>query len=201
MNMIRIVLAEDQNLLRGALGALLDLEEDMTVVGQAENGAEALDLVAAESPDVCLMDIEMPVMTGLEAAERLKGGSCKVIMLTTFARPGYFERAKQAQVSGYLLKDSSSETLAQSIRHIIGGRRIYSPELIDVAFEAANPLTPREMEIIQLLEAGRTTKAIAKELHLSNGTVRNYISIILDKLYVDNRIEAISKAREKGWLK
>ncbi|MBY8910905.1 response regulator transcription factor, partial [Salinicoccus roseus] len=104
-------------------------------------------------------------------------------------------RAKQAQVSGYLLKDSSSETLAQSIRHIIGGRRIYSPELIDVAFEAANPLTPREMEIIQLLEAGRTTKAIAKELHLSNGTVRNYISIILDKLYVDNRIEAISKAR------
>ncbi|CAM2981797.1 response regulator transcription factor [Salinicoccus roseus] len=199
--MIRIVLAEDQNLLRGALGALLDLEEDMTVVGQAENGAEALDLVAAESPDVCLMDIEMPVMTGLEAAERLKGGSCKVIMLTTFARPGYFERAKQAQVSGYLLKDSSSETLAQSIRHIIGGRRIYSPELIDVAFEAANPLTPREMEIIQLLEAGRTTKAIAKELHLSNGTVRNYISIILDKLYVDNRIEAISKAREKGWLK
>ncbi|MFA7745692.1 response regulator [Salinicoccus roseus] len=199
--MIRIVLAEDQNLLRGALGALLDLEEDMTVVGQAENGAEALDLVAAESPDVCLMDIEMPVMTGLEAAERLKGGSCKVIMLTTFARPGYFERAKQAQVSGYLLKDSSSETLAQSIRHIIGGRRIYSPELIDVAFEAANPLTLREMEIIQLLEAGRTTKAIAKELHLSNGTVRNYISIILDKLYVDNRIEAISKAREKGWLK
>ncbi|WP_271400795.1 response regulator transcription factor [Salinicoccus roseus] len=199
--MIRIVLAEDQNLLRGALGALLDLEEDMTVVGQAQNGAEALELVAAESPDVCLMDIEMPVMTGLEAAERLKGGSCKVIMLTTFARPGYFERAKQAQVSGYLLKDSSSETLAQSIRHIIGGRRIYSPELIDVAFEAANPLTPREMEIIQLLEAGRTTKAIAKELHLSNGTVRNYISIILDKLYVDNRIEAISKAREKGWLK
>ena len=199
--MIRIVLAEDQNLLRGALGALLDLEEDMTVVGQAENGAEALDLVAVESPDVCLMDIEMPVMTGLEAAERLKGGSCKVIMLTTFARPGYFERAKQAQVSGYLLKDSSSETLAQSIRHIMGGRRIYSPELIDVAFEAANPLTPREMEIIQLLEAGRTTKAIAKELHLSNGTVRNYISIILDKLYVDNRIEAISKARGKGWLK
>ena len=199
--MIRIVLAEDQNLLRGALGALLDLEEDMTVVGQAENGAEALDLVAVESPDVCLMDIEMPVMTGLEAAERLKGGSCKVIMLTTFERPGYFERAKEAQVSGYLLKDSSSETLAQSIRHIMGGRRIYSPELIDVAFEAANPLTPREMEIIQLLEAGRTTKAIAKELHLSNGTVRNYISIILDKLYVDNRIEAISKARGKGWLK
>ena len=199
--MIRIVLAEDQNLLRGALGALLDFEEDMTVVGQAANGSEALDLVSRESPDVCLMDIEMPVMTGLEAAERLKDEPCKVIILTTFARPGYFERAKKAQVSGYLLKDSSSETLARSIRHIIGGRRIYSPELIDVAFEAANPLTPREMEIIQLLEAGRTTKAIAKELHLSNGTVRNYISIILDKLYVDNRIEAISKARGKGWLK
>jgi len=198
---IRIVIAEDQNMLLGALGALLDMEEDIKVAGKASNGREALDLVRDVSPDICLMDIEMPVMTGLDAAEALKGADCKVIILTTFARPGYFERAKKADVSGYLLKDSPSETLANSIRQIMEGKRIYSPELIDVVFESRNPLTAREMEIIQLLAEGVKTKAIAKELHLSDGTVRNYVSIILDKLEVDNRIEAITKARDKGWLK
>lgn len=199
--MIRIVIAEDQNLLLGALGALLELEEDFTVVGKAANGEEVLELVPETRPDICLMDIEMPVMTGLDAAEQLKAEDCKVIILTTFARPGYFERAKKANVRGYLLKDSPSETLANSIRQIMKGKRIYSPELIDIAFESENPLTPREMEIIQLLGEGKKTKAIAKELHLSDGTVRNYVSNTLDKLEVDNRIEAITKAREKGWLK
>ncbi|AKG73110.1 response regulator transcription factor [Salinicoccus halodurans] len=199
--MIRIVIAEDQNLLLGALGALLDLEEDITVVGKAANGEEVLELVRETRPDICLMDIEMPVMTGLDAAEQLKAEDCKVIILTTFARPGYFERAKKANVRGYLLKDSPSETLANSIRQIMKGKRIYSPELIDIAFESENPLTPREMEIIQLLGEGKKTKAIAKELHLSDGTIRNYVSNTLDKLEVDNRIEAITKAREKGWLK
>ena len=199
--MIRIVIAEDQNMLLGALGALLDMEEDIEVAGKASNGREALGLVRDVSPDICLMDIEMPVMTGLDAAEALKGEDCKVIILTTFARPGYFERAKKADVSGYLLKDSPSETLANSIRQIMEGKRIYSPELIDVVFESRNPLTVREMEIIQLLAEGGKTKAIARELHLSDGTVRNYVSIILDKLEVDNRIEAITKARNKGWLK
>ncbi|WP_411843403.1 DNA-binding response regulator [Salinicoccus sp. HZC-1] len=199
--MIRIVLAEDQNLLLGALGALLDLEEDITVVGKASNGEEVLELVEREQPDVCLMDIEMPVMTGLDAAEELKKEDCKVIILTTFARPGYFERAKKADVSGYLLKDSPSETLANSIRQIMQGKRIYSPELIDIVFESENPLTPREIEIVQLLALGKTTKVIAKELHLSDGTIRNYVSIVLDKLDVDNRIEAITKAQDKGWLK
>lgn len=199
--MIRIVLAEDQNLLLGALGALLDLEEDITVVGKASNGEEVLELVEREQPDICLMDIEMPIMTGLDAAEELKKEDCKVIILTTFARSGYFERAKKADVSGYLLKDSPSETLANSIRQIMQGKRIYSPELIDIVFESENPLTPREIEIIQLLALGKTTKAIAKELHLSDGTIRNYVSIVLDKLDVDNRIEAITKAQDKGWLK
>ncbi|KKK34624.1 hypothetical protein WN59_07595 [Salinicoccus sediminis] len=199
--MIRIVIAEDQNMLLGALGALLDMEEDIEVAGKASNGREALGLVRDVSPDICLMDIEMPVMTGLDAAEALKGEDCKVIILTTFARPGYFERAKKADVSGYLLKDSPSETLANSIRQIMAGKRVYSPELIDVVFESRNPLTLREMEIIQLLAEGGKTKAIARELHLSDGTVRNYVSIILDKLEVDNRIEAITKARDKGWLK
>ncbi|MGN8647191.1 response regulator [Gracilibacillus sp. HCP3S3_G5_1] len=199
--MIRIVLAEDQQLLLGALGALLDLEKDMEVVGKASNGEEVLALVKKEKPDICLMDIEMPVMTGLDAAERLRNHFCKVVILTTFARPGYFERARNAGVSGYLLKDSPSEDLAQSIRQIMKGKRVYSPELIDIAFSEENPLTRREIEVMKLLAEGKTTKGIAKELFLSNGTVRNYISIILDKLEVDNRIEAIAKVNEKGWLK
>lgn len=198
--MIRIVIAEDQQLLLGALGALLDLEEDMTVVGKAGNGEELLALVKQERPDICLMDIEMPVMTGLDAAEYLREDSCKIIILTTFARPGYFERARKAEVDGYLLKDSPSEDLADSIRQIMKGKRLYSSELIDLAFAEENPLTKREIEVLQLLTQGETTKAIAKELHLSNGTVRNYISIILDKLEVDNRIEAIARVKEKGWL-
>lgn len=199
--MIRIVLAEDQNLLLGALGSLLDLEDDMEVVGKAVNGEAALELVGELNPDICLMDIEMPVMTGLEAAERLKGTDCKVMILTTFLRPGYFERAKKANVRGYLLKDSPSETLADAIRQIMDGKRVYSPELIDVAFELDNPLTKREQEIVQHLAEGEPTKTIAKNLSLSNGTVRNYISIVLDKLGAKNRIEAISKAKDKGWLK
>ncbi|UOQ84180.1 response regulator transcription factor [Gracilibacillus salinarum] len=199
--MIRIVLAEDQQLLLGALGSLLDLEEDMQVIGKANNGSEVLDLVQKENPDICLLDIEMPVMTGLDAAEQLKDHPCKVIILTTFARPGYFERARNASVNGYLLKDSPSEDLAQSIRQIITGKRIYSPELIDLAFSETNPLTERETDVLHLLAEGQTTKAIAKTLFLSNGTVRNYISVILDKLEADNRIEAITKAQEKGWLK
>lgn len=199
--MIKVVLAEDQNMLLGALGSLLDMEEDIEVVGKAANGEEALKLVEDLNPDICLMDIEMPVMTGLEAAEHLMAHECKVIILTTFLRPGYFERAKKANVRGYLLKDSPSETLAQSIRQIMKGKRVYSPELIEVAFELDNPLTKREQEIVQHLADGEPTKKIAEKLNLSNGTVRNYISIVLDKMDAKNRIEAISKAIDKGWLK
>lgn len=199
--MIKVVLAEDQNMLLGALGSLLDMEDDIEVAGKAADGEEALKLVEELNPDICLMDIEMPVMTGLEAAEHLMDHDCKVIILTTFLRPGYFERAKKANVSGYLLKDSPSETLAQSIRQIMKGKRIYSPELIEVAFELDNPLTKREQEIVQHLADGKPTKKIAEKLNLSNGTVRNYVSIVLDKLDAKNRIEAISKAIDKGWLK
>lgn len=199
--MIKVVLAEDQNMLLGALGSLLDMEEDIEVVGKAANGEEALKLVEDLNPDICLMDIEMPMMTGLEAAEHLMAHECKVIILTTFLRPGYFERAKKANVRGYLLKDSPSETLAQSIRQIMKGKRVYSPELIEVAFELDNPLTKREQEIVQHLADGEPTKKIAEKLNLSNGTVRNYVSIVLDKLDAKNRIEAISKAIDKGWLK
>ncbi|MDZ5713354.1 response regulator transcription factor [Jeotgalibacillus haloalkalitolerans] len=199
--MIRIVLAEDQTMLLGALGSLLDLEDDMEVIGKAKNGEEAVEIVKSLKPDICIMDIEMPLKTGLDAAEELKDEPCKMIILTTFARPGYFERARNAGVSGYLLKDSPSEELARSIRTIMEGRRIYAPELVDMALTEANPLTEREREVMELIAEGKTTKEIAGTLFITNGTVRNYISVILDKLEVSNRIEAISRFREKGWFK
>ncbi|RDW17383.1 response regulator transcription factor [Oceanobacillus chungangensis] len=199
--MIRIVIAEDQRLLLGALGSLLDLEEDMEVVGKASNGAEALVLVEQQQPDICIMDIEMPVKSGLDVAEELINNACKIIILTTFARTGYFDRARKAKVSGYLLKDSPSEELANSIRIIMEGRKVYAPELIDIAYEEENPLTEREEQIIKLIADGKNTKEIASELYLTNGTVRNYVSVILDKLNVSNRIAAISRFKEKGWFK
>ncbi|ERN51420.1 response regulator transcription factor [Alkalihalophilus marmarensis] len=199
--MIRIVIAEDQRMLLGALSSLLDLEEDMEVVGKARNGEEALALVQEHNPDICIMDIEMPVKSGLDVAEELVNHPCNIIILTTFARAGYFERARNAEVSGYLLKDSPSEELASSIRIIMDGRRIYAPELIDLAYDNKNPLTNREKQVMELIAEGKSTNEIASELYLTNGTVRNYISVILDKLDVGNRIEAISRFKEKGWFK
>ncbi|MFC6040903.1 response regulator [Paenisporosarcina macmurdoensis] len=200
--MIRIVLAEDQRMLLGALGSLLDLEDDMEVVGKAHNGEEVLTLVHELNPDVCIMDIEMPSKTGLDAAEELKEHSCKVIILTTFARTGYFERARKANVMGYLLKDSPSEDLANSIRSIMEGRRVYAPELVELAYSGEdNPLTEREHQVLELIANGKNTKEIASQMFITTGTVRNYISVILDKLDVTNRIEAISRFKEKGWFK
>ncbi|MCL1698293.1 MULTISPECIES: response regulator transcription factor [unclassified Lysinibacillus] len=203
--MIRIVIAEDQGMLLGALRSLLSMEDDMEVVGLAKNGEEALALVEEHQPDICIMDIEMPVKTGLDAAEELHGtgSDCKVIILTTFARPGYFERARKASVRGYLLKDSPIEELVNAIRTIMDGKRIYAPELVDFVYEddSENPLTDRESQVLTLVAEGKTTKEIAAELFLSAGTVRNYISTILEKLNVGNRIEAIARFKEKGWNK
>lgn len=201
--MIRIVIAEDQGMLLGAMKSLLSMEEDIEVVGLAKNGEEAIELVEKLQPDVCIMDIEMPVKTGLDAAEALRGSDCKIIILTTFARPGYFERARKAGVRGYLLKDSPIEELVNSIRIIVDGRRIYAPELVDFVYEddSENPLTERESQVLELIAEGKTTKEIAAELFLAAGTVRNYISTILEKLGVGNRIEAIARFKEKGWNK
>jgi len=203
--MIKIVIAEDQGMMLGALGSLLNMEDDFEVIGMAKNGEEAVELVRELKPDICIMDIEMPLKTGLTAAEELKDIPCKIIILTTFARAGYFERARKAGVSGYLLKDSPIEELADSIRTIMSGRRIYAPELVDIIYDyedsTENPLTDRESEVLKLVSEGKTTKEIASELYLSHGTVRNYISIILDKLNVKNRIEAISRFKEMGWFK
>ena len=162
-----------------------------------------MEIVNKLQPDICIMDIEMPIKTGLDAAEELRGSDCKIIILTTFARPGYFERARKAGVRGYLLKDSPIEELVNSIRIIMDGRRIYAPELVDFVYEedSENPLTDRESQVLELVAEGKTTKEIASELYLSAGTVRNYISTILDKLGVGNRIEAIARFKEKGWNK
>ncbi|WP_152396671.1 response regulator transcription factor [Paenibacillus guangzhouensis] len=199
--MIRIVIAEDQRMLLGALASLLDLEEDMEVVGRASNGEDAVKLVHQHRPDIVVMDIEMPGKNGLVAAEELKGSGCKVMILTTFARSGYFERAIKAGAHGYLLKDSPSEELADSIRSIMAGRRIYASELVDDAYGEENPLTQREKEVLGLIADGKNTKEIANQLYITQGTVRNYISVILDKLQVTNRIEAITRFKEKGWFK
>lgn len=203
--MITIVIAEDQRLLLGALASLLEFEDDLNVVGQASNGEEAIKLVEQLKPDIVLMDIEMPIKSGLEAAEEIKklDIGCKVIILTTFARSGYFERAMRASVSGYLLKDSPSEELAATIRKVIQGGKVYDSELMDEAYGGIenNPLTEREQEVLGLVAVGKNTKEIANQLFLTTGTVRNYISTILDKLGVSNRIEAITRFKEKGWFK
>ncbi|MCC3357257.1 response regulator transcription factor [Bacillus sp. REN16] len=199
--MIRIVIIEDQKMVLGALGSLLNLEDDMEVVGMAANGKDAISLVKELQPDICLMDIEMPLKTGLEAAEELKETDCKLIILTTFARTGYFQRALKAGVKGYLLKDSPSDELADSIRSVMSGKRVYAPELMDDLYSDENPLTDREREVLELVADGKNTKEIADELRIKTGTVRNYISTILDKLEVKNRIEAITQSKEKGWFK
>lgn len=200
--MIKIMIAEDQRMLRGALGSLLNLEDDIEVIAEVENGEEAFKAILSLQPDVCLMDIEMPIKSGLDVAEELKrlGSPCKIIILTTFARPGYFKRAVNAGVHGYVLKDGSSDELAETIRKVNKGKREYAPELVFGSLQEENPLTEREREIMKLVAEGKTAKEISAELYLSSGTVRNYISEVINKLHVKNRIEAISVVQEKGWL-
>jgi two-component system response regulator DesR len=200
--MIRIVIAEDQRLLRGAMASLLELEDDIEVAGEAGDGAEALTMIEKLQPDVTLMDIELPLKSGLEVAEILKsrGNATKIIILTTFARPGYFERGVKAGIQGYLLKDEPVDKLAESIRRVMQGHREVSPELVFGSLREENPLSDREREILKLAGAGRSAGEIAGELHLSYGTVRNYISEILGKLAVKSRIEAVRQAEEKGWI-
>ncbi|WP_309121690.1 response regulator transcription factor [Paenibacillus sp.] len=200
--MIRVVLAEDQRMLRGALAALLNMEDDLSIVGEGEDGKKALSLVRELRPDVCVLDVEMPLLSGLEVAEAIRdeGLPSRVLMLTTFARPGYLQRALAAGVAGYVLKDGSSEELADAIRKVHGGGRALSPELTFAAWEAPNPLTPRERDILLLAEQGLSSSAIAKRLFLSHGTVRNYMSELIGKLGVDNRVEAAAKARKQGWI-
>lgn len=200
--MIQLFIAEDQKMLLGALGSLLNLEPDMTVIGQAQNGEQALEIIETLQPDVCLMDIEMPQKNGLDVAEAIIKGSIptKIIILTTFARPGYFERAVKIGVHGYLLKDGSIDELADAIRMVMSGKRVFSPELTFDVIRDENPLNSREQEILRLAYEGKTTKEITAQLYLSSGTIRNYISEIIQKLNAKNRVDAVNIAKGKGWI-
>lgn len=200
--MIRIVLAEDQTLLLGALGALLDLEQDFQVVGRAGTGDQAQQLIEREQPDLVISDIEMPGLTGLELAAWLREAhsDIKVLILTTFARPGYLRRALEAGVAGYLLKDTPAEQLAGAVRRILRGERVIDPDLALTAFDAKDPLTMRERQVLRLAGEGLSNAEIGKRLHLAEGTVRNYLSEAIGKLGAENRIEAHRIARDQGWL-
>ena len=202
--MIRVLIAEDQSMVRGALAALLDLEPDIEVVAQAADGREALEsLESSEAPpDVVITDIEMPHVTGLELAQTLKDRDARprVIIVTTFARAGYLRRALDAGASGYLLKDAPAEQLADAVRRVHNGLRVIDPELAVAAWDDADPLTDRERQVLRLAGEGATTAGIAEELHLSQGTVRNYLSEAIGKLGAQNRVEAARTARAKGWL-
>ena len=199
---IRLVLAEDQRMVLGALGALLDLEHDLTVVGTATDGHEALRLIESLAPDVLLTDIEMPAMTGIEVASeiRRRGLPTRVVILTTFARSGYLRRALDAGAAGYLLKDAPSATLAAAIRSVHAGGRAIDPDLAADAWGEADPLTDRERQVLRLAGEGLANAEIAGRLHLSDGTVRNYLSVAIGKLGVTNRTAAARIARERGWL-
>jgi two-component system response regulator DesR len=200
--MIRLVVAEDQALLRGALGSLLNLEPDMEVVASASDGEEALARVREDQPDVLVTDIEMPKLSGLEVADTLHsvGSQTRVLIVTTFARPGYLQRALQAGVLGYVLKDAPSEDLADAVRKVAAGQRAVAPELAESAWSLPVSLTGRERDILRLVEAGRSNKEIARSLNLAPGTVRNYLAEAASKLGAANRIEAFQIARENGWL-
>jgi two-component system response regulator DesR len=200
--MIRVVLAEDQAMVRGALSALLKLESDLDVIGCAANGEEAWAMIERDRPDVVVTDIEMPRLTGLELAQRIreKGVPCKVVILTTFARPGFLRRALDAGVGGYLLKDAPADRLADALRTVHRGGRAIDPQLALEAWSGDDPLNDRERQVLRLAGEGLSANDIAEQLHLSQGTVRNYLSEAIGKLGVGNRIEAYRLARQKGWL-
>jgi len=200
--MIKVLIAEDQTMILGALAAMLDMEEDLEVVARATNGKDALWLVEEEQPDVVVTDIEMPGMTGLEFAAALKDKHhpARVIIVTTFARPGYLRRALDAGVKGYLLKDAPAQQLAQAIRTVHKGGKVIAPELATEAWDTEDPLNDRERQVLRLAGEGLASGEIAKQLFLSEGTVRNYLSEAIGKLGASNRTEAARIARQKGWL-
>ena len=201
--MIRLVIAEDQALVLGAIASTLALEPDLEVVGRAADGLQALALVCGLKPDILLSDIEMPGLTGIEVAASLKQDNVptRVLIVTTFGRAGYLRRAIDAGVCGYLLKDSPADRLADAIRRVAAGGRVSDPELASVAaFAPADPLSDRERAVLRLAQDGRSNKEIGRAMALSPGTVRNYLSEAAAKLGAANRIEASRIARENGWL-
>lgn len=200
---IRLVIVDDQAMLRGALAALLEWEADLTVVGTAGSGSEAADVVAEAAPDVCLMDIQMPDIDGIEATRLVRERSphTRVLIVTTFARPGYLRAALDAGASGFVVKDAPAEQLADAVRRVHSGLRVVDPTLAEASlFEGTNPLSEREREVLRLAADGRSASTIAAEMFLSAGTVRNNLSAAIGKVGAANRVQAARLAQEKGWI-
>ena len=199
---MRLLIAEDQSMLRDAMATLLLMKDSIDEVLQAKNGKEAIDILVDSSIDVAILDIEMPEATGLDVLEfiRNKGISCKVIIVTTFKRAGYFERAIKNNVDAYVLKDRSIDELMKTINNVLAGNKEYSPELMENIFTNHNPLSNQEKILLAKVKEGLSNKEISSDLYLSEGTIRNYISNILTKLNCKNRTEAVKKATEEGWV-
>jgi two-component system response regulator DesR len=200
---IRVLLAEDQAMMRGALSVLLGLEDDLEVVAEVADGADVVPTALRERPDVALLDIEMPHVSGLEAAEQLAAAlpTCRVVIVTTFGRPGYLQRAMAAGVAGFLVKDQPAEDLAGSIRRVASGGTVVDPELAGTALRSvANPLTTRERDVLGAAADGSTVADIAGRLFLGESTVRNYLSSAIGKTGTRNKTEAALLARDRGWL-
>ena len=200
---IRLVIVDDQAMLRGALAALLELEADLTVVGVAGDGDEAVRVVSDAAPDVCLMDIQMPGMDGIAATQAVRAASpaTRVLIVTTFARPGYLRSALDAGASGFVVKDAPAEQLADAVRRVHVGLRVVDPALAEASlFDGANPLSERERQVLRLAADGRSAAAIAAEVFLSAGTVRNNLSAAIGKVGAANRAQAVRIAQDKGWI-
>lgn len=200
--MIKVMLVEDQQVVLGALAALLELGGDMQIVAQATNGREALTTLGEFEVDVLVTDIEMPHMTGLElcAAAGVRYPGVKVIVLTTFARTGYLKRAMESGADGYLLKDGPAQGLASAIRSVFAGGKVVDPQLAAEAWSEPDPLNHRERQVLRHADAGLSTKVIAETLNLSSGTVRNVFSSAITKLGASNRFDAIKRAKSRGWI-
>ncbi|MFC7308490.1 response regulator [Streptomyces monticola] len=200
---VRVLLAEDQGMMRGALALLLGMERDIEVVAQVGAGDQVVDAALSAHPDVALLDIELPGRSGLDAAEELRTEcpDCKVLILTTFGRPGYLRRAMDAGAAGFLVKDGPVEELAEAIRQVLRGETVVDPALAAAALSAGpNPLTDRECDVLKASVDGATVADIAGKLHLSESTVRNYLSSAIGKTGTRNRMEAVREARGQGWL-
>ncbi|KAA2262705.1 response regulator transcription factor [Solihabitans fulvus] len=201
--MIRILLAEDQGMVRDALATLLDLEPDLEVVAQVSAGDQVVPVALGANPDIALLDIEMPGLDGLAAAAALRAAlpACRVLILTTFGRPGYLRRAMESGASGFLVKDGPVGQLADAIRRVLRGERVINPALAAAALSAGpNPLSARERDVLAAAADGSTVTDIARQLHLSHGTIRNYLSSAIQKTGARNRVEATRTAHEHGWL-
>lgn len=199
---MKLLVAEDQSMLRDALCQLLELQSDVETVHQASNGQEAMTLLQSQKIDVAILDVEMPKQTGLDVLEwvKVQQPTVKVVIVTTFKRPDYFERAIKADVDAYVLKERSIADLMKTIHTVLDGKKEYSPELMEVMMTSKNPLSNQEILVLQAAARGLSSKEIAQKLYLSNGTIRNYMSSILTKLAAENRLEAVRIAQENGWI-